>query len=679
MATYLQGVQDAVQSLRPPNPNLQFDAQLLATRQSKYDQAHSKLSKMYGTILNSGLSREDNIQARDEFFKLIESDLHKIAGMDLSKDSNVNKAQNVFKQIYTNDYLVKDMVWTKHYQGQMQRAEEFKSCIDPEKCGGQYWEDGVKYMQYKREEFRMASQDESMRMGNVDYVPYTSMMEDAIKAFNEVEHEIKIEKVAGAYQVTRSGGELSVGPLTSLFGKLFAQNPKYTEQFKVMAYNARKDKIYSDVASGKYKDVEEATVGYIEETRDQIKANFENTSKEFEHDYVKLKEMSEAFQQDIKDGLYNEMTQEQLEKSKEYQDGLTATDLFSQAETLKNYHDLVKRSQKNMYRINDINQVNDILDNTLAYNELNKEVKNVARIMAQQHYTEEYDVDEIYLENLRFKHDIYLENLSAENDRDLEYIKQKNITSEIQRQAFNAAGNYATTRNKLGNAKANWITSGLSNAMGSDSKELASVLKLIDQSTLAFSGDVAGLNDVANKIFNTKGVSGYLTLDQIKTALQNEQTKVLNLALDQNTQAINAIYYEQKGGLSTDNIYDIIPGQITPEQAAMVGQYATNPNFAKDPKVISLVQQINNGGTDAAKAALNSSLAGTTTASINSNANPVSSLIMAGTSDMFRGSGVLSYSPPGISFGNTTFTPGFNVGGYNVPLVQTTGGNSWRY
>ena len=86
MATYIPQVQDKVTSVRPPQTDWQFEAQLLSTRQSKYDAGHDKLSKMYGDILNSGLTREGNIEAREEFFKLIDSDLRKVAGIDLSLD-----------------------------------------------------------------------------------------------------------------------------------------------------------------------------------------------------------------------------------------------------------------------------------------------------------------------------------------------------------------------------------------------------------------------------------------------------------------------------------------------------------------------------------------------------------------------------------------------------------------
>ncbi len=408
MATYLQGVQDAVQGLRPPDPNLQFDAQLLATRQAKYDQAHSKLSKMYGTILNSGLSREDNIAAREEFFKLIDSDLHKIAGMDLSKDSNVSKAQNVFKQIYTNDYLVKDMVWTKHYQNQMERANGFKNCLDPEKCGGQYWEDGVKYMQYKREEFKSASQDESMSFANVDYIPYNNMIEDAIKALKESEHEISIQQQPTgktAYVKKETGGltEENYGSMVNLFSKLYADNPQYAEQFKVMAYNQRKDWIYLKVSDGTFKDMEEATVGYIEHRRDLLTEQYLNIAKNLEHDFGKLEKNVEAFNNDVAAGRIKPGTEAYIK-------GTNEKLLYNNyAIPLMAANNQVKYAQKNMYRINDINLINDGLDQMESVVLIQQEIDEVAKTLAQNKHIIEWEEDKLFMENLKFSHDLALE------------------------------------------------------------------------------------------------------------------------------------------------------------------------------------------------------------------------------------------------------------------------------
>ena len=61
MATYLQGQQDYVTQIQPTKPNLQFDAQMLGNLQNKYDAGHKKVSELYGSLLNSAMTRTDNI------------------------------------------------------------------------------------------------------------------------------------------------------------------------------------------------------------------------------------------------------------------------------------------------------------------------------------------------------------------------------------------------------------------------------------------------------------------------------------------------------------------------------------------------------------------------------------------------------------------------------------------
>ena len=435
MATYLPSVQDAVKSIRPPQSNLQFDAQLLTARQSAYDQNHSKLSKMYGTILNSTLSREDNIQARDEFFKLIDGDLKKIAGADLSKDSVKTQAGNVFQQIYTNDYLVKDMVWSKNYQAELQRAESFRDCIDPKECGGQYWDAGVKHMQYKREEFKNATRDESLGHSNVNYVPFNNMTEDAIAIMKELKSKFTKDTTDGKYKVTTENGEIAIDPLTLLFGRLYASNPKYVEQFKVLAYNKRKDEIYSTYNSGEYASLEEASVGYIERRRDEVEKNFNDNLKAFEFERNKLSEYAEAFAEDVAKG--------NLKKGQpDYIKGEYATALLAQSNELDQFNKTVMNAQKNMHNQNNINRISDSFDQIEAHNILTDEIKATAYTMAMQNQSVTLTEDKYGLEDQRFKHAMALERFKANAAKELEFIKNTNATSQFKANVLTASAEF---------------------------------------------------------------------------------------------------------------------------------------------------------------------------------------------------------------------------------------------
>jgi hypothetical protein len=416
MATYIQGVQDRVEKIRPPQPNLQFEAQLLQARQAKYDAGHKKLSDMYGKILNSGLTRQGNIQARDEFFKLIDQDLQKIAGMDLSLDSNVSKAQRVFSQVYENDYLVKDMVWTKNFQNEMKRAEAFKNCVDPEKCGGQYWEDGVKAMQYKRQEFAETDNADSLNYGNVSFVPYHNLMEKAMKHAKDSGIDITQDVVQGDYKYTYKNGQLILNPLTDLFSKLYADNPAYQEQFEVQAYNARKDWASGQVAAGNFEDMQAAEVGYITQRSEQLNKAVESAASGIGADAANIDKQLEVLTQKIKDGKVAVGSAEALM----YQNLMQLKPLSDQA---KNFAEVSKTAMK---KANDHKVVRNIgaqLDKGTALALMNNDIKKMAGIMSNRDASVTMEADEFATMRVKHMYDVSLANLQSSNRMNEEYYK----------------------------------------------------------------------------------------------------------------------------------------------------------------------------------------------------------------------------------------------------------------
>ena len=99
MATYLPGVPQYIPQIQPYQPDLNFMANVLQTKQNAYDKNYDALSKRYGTLLNSPMMRQDNIEKRQEFFNAIDNDIKKISGMDLSLQQNVDSADSVFSFI----------------------------------------------------------------------------------------------------------------------------------------------------------------------------------------------------------------------------------------------------------------------------------------------------------------------------------------------------------------------------------------------------------------------------------------------------------------------------------------------------------------------------------------------------------------------------------------------------
>ena len=88
MASYLNGAPQYIPQIQPYQPDLNFLNNLLQTKQSAYDKNYDALSKRYGSLLNSPMMRQDNIEKRQEFFNVIDNDIKRISGMDLSFLSN---------------------------------------------------------------------------------------------------------------------------------------------------------------------------------------------------------------------------------------------------------------------------------------------------------------------------------------------------------------------------------------------------------------------------------------------------------------------------------------------------------------------------------------------------------------------------------------------------------------
>lgn len=241
MATYINGVTDYIPQIQSFQPDLNFYGNVMQAKQGKYDAAKKKVSDLYGSLLYSPMSRENNIKRRDEFFKVIDNDIKRISGLDLSLEQNQDQAMNVFKGFYDDKYMINDMVKTKKSYAEMERGENFKYCTDPEKCGGQYWDAGMQKLQYKMDEFKKVSDDESMNfdMGNFD--PYFDWKDKASKKAKELGYEVKKDSVDGRWIIHDSNGQLVQGGLYNLFTSLYGDDPRVQSNYDTQAYVTRKN------------------------------------------------------------------------------------------------------------------------------------------------------------------------------------------------------------------------------------------------------------------------------------------------------------------------------------------------------------------------------------------------------------------------------------------------------
>lgn len=418
MATYT-GQTDYISQIQPTEPNLAFDAQILQTKQSKYDANHKKVSELYGSLLNASMTRTDNIQARDEFFKIINDDIKRMGGLDFSLDQNVQAAAGVFQSIYTNNNIVKDMVWTRNYNSEVDRGDAFKNCLDPDKCGGQWWEEGEKYLQYKRAEFKNASAGDAMNMSDPEFVPYNNVMEKAIKIAKDAGLNITKDSFSpdGQYLITTKNGIQLQSPLTQLFGETIGKDPNIQKMYQVKSYTQRKDWMYNKINTGLYADENEASVGYFKERNDAVQKTLRKQADDLNVDLGSLTDKYNYLKRQYESGKIKE-------GSEDYNTLVSLPQLMQNATEAKSYTDLMLQAQSNTGNAKGLAAIGDYADQQSAADFYSTDIQKAAVILSNKDAETKYKADDFALKAVDFKYDTALKQQDFANAVALEGIKQ---------------------------------------------------------------------------------------------------------------------------------------------------------------------------------------------------------------------------------------------------------------
>lgn len=374
MATYIPGLTDYIPQIQPFQPDYNFLGNVLQTEQGRYDAGHKQLSSIYGTLLNSPMLRDDNIQRRDSFFKAIDKDIKKVSGLDLSKQENINAAMSVFKPLYDDKGIIKDMAWTKNWQSELQRGENFRTCVDPDKCGGSYWEGGIKALQYKADEFRKAAPNEALGFENSSYVPSVNVMDKAVKLAKDAGFKVSFDETSNGYIVTTQNGERMIAPLTSYFMSKFGGDPNVMSYYKTQAYLNRKDFIYTN--AGLMGGEDEANVSYIRNLYSTAGKAITQGKYKADDDLDRVETFKNAYSTKIKkEGV--------LPGDKMVDEWQTINDQYGVAAGNQAIYQEASDVLDNMgINIDNVKYMGDRLDQLVGFSMLSKEVGNAAKAYA---------------------------------------------------------------------------------------------------------------------------------------------------------------------------------------------------------------------------------------------------------------------------------------------------------
>jgi hypothetical protein len=294
MATYIQGVTDYIPQFQPFQPDYNFYSNVLQTKQTQYDTNWKALNKMYGQYYNADLTRDPNIAKKDNYLKQIEFNLQRVSQLDLSLEQNVDQATQIFKPFYEDKNLMKDMAWTKNYMSNVGFGESLKNAYD-QKQRSQYWSDGIAAMNFKRDEFKEASDADALSFENATYTPYVNAVEKAQEIAKDAGLSISSVDFSkdGKWIVKTKNGEQLIEPLQKLFEARLGNDPGIQEVYKTQAYVNRKNYAYSNAAQFKG-DKNVAEMKYLENSFNVLKAQSAVR-------YLGLKERSLSYDAKIKD------------------------------------------------------------------------------------------------------------------------------------------------------------------------------------------------------------------------------------------------------------------------------------------------------------------------------------------------------------------------------------------
>lgn len=520
MATYIPGVTDYIPQIQPFQPDYNFLGNVMQTKQSRYDAAHKQLSSVYGTLLNSPILRDENIASRNEFFKTVDGDIKRISGVDLSLKQNQDAAMQVFKPFYEDKDMHNDMVWTKNYHTELQKAENLRNCIDPEKCGGQHWDGGVQALQFKAKEFKDASREQAMGMSKPTFTPLVNVMDKAMKAAKDAGFKISYDTVEGGYTVTTKNGDRMVAPLKSFFLSKFGGDPSVTAYYKTQAYIQRKG--YIAQRAEELGGEDKAMISYMDETMKHTTQVIDKAEQKAEKNHNKVTVLKDALADRAKKKGILPSDQKVIDMMANLEEESAMTSQTK--EVVKSAGDKL-RASKNFS--NSMMAMGDHLDDLMGFAMLDKEVGNAAKAYAD--LTSERDLKADPYALASYQSNLSLKNMMAGKDADFKYLLQK--------EQYESAGKDADFKYWL--QKEQYKSAMVKSKVDKDFGEGTQVLDARGTASDVTNSNMAVLTNLDALGENKQEINGR-TIDFVSTLANELKTQYANTAKDPTKQNLIA-------------------------------------------------------------------------------------------------------------------------------------------
>jgi hypothetical protein len=428
MATYLQGVTDYIPQVQPFQPNMNLYANVLQQKQTKYDQNWESINNVYSQLIYADLSREDNQGRRDELVKAIDFNLKKVSGLDLSLQQNTRQAKQLFTPFYEDKFLMKDIAWTKNFTSEASRALSLKNSKD-EKQRAQYWDTGMRGLDYRKQEFTEADLQDTLNIGNARYTSYVNTSEKALDIAKKA--GLSIESVEfspdGRWIIKNTNGEKLKEPLSKLFMATVAKDPAVQAVYQEQAFVNRKD--YASVNASMFGgDKKQAEIKYLSEQLD-------NQALKTKMKYDELNDRSRVYtnkintlQKQLDNNTAKPGTEQllaELKSNKQINDAALGSwnEVLEQLKGSESSTLSTNNGFRNPY--GDLETLRRKVDGAVANDLLYKDVNEAAETFAYRNHKQDIEANPYKVMEIKHQNAVSLERMRAESRRTLLDTKLK--------------------------------------------------------------------------------------------------------------------------------------------------------------------------------------------------------------------------------------------------------------
>lgn len=255
----------------------------------------------YSFILDSDLSREQNLKLREDFKREADATISRISGTDLTDPRNVASAKAIFTPLVENKLYLRDIAVTSRLKSEYAKGQSLMTAADPN-TRATYNPYSLKEIQYALEDFSNASAEEALNFQPPQYIQNVDLEALAQTFYDERGWERKEVSIQGSgsrqYIVTDKNGKVIEADVYRYLQSRFANDPLVQANLALKSRVRRRE--YVDANLEAYGgDKNAATAAYIRERYNALGEESQKAVAEHNSYFASLEYANQEVQGDI--------------------------------------------------------------------------------------------------------------------------------------------------------------------------------------------------------------------------------------------------------------------------------------------------------------------------------------------------------------------------------------------